>query len=195
MNDVWTLVGVELSVALAYGAAPLFTATVLFDIVSIDLVVREQFATYVLHASPSWLPTSLSTFQTVSLALRLVLHCPVSTDVTSDVVVVFLSPGQRQQLAAEVKTTTAVAQYSTSIAGPSAGGAVGRVAATRSLVLCSGTAIVEGMLSLPIDVCGDNLRADARGAILGNVVLWIAAGGLMTAVVAAYVRAARLPHF
>lgn len=50
-NDAWTLVAVELSVSSSYGASPLFTpAVVLFDVVSIDLIGREQFSTYVLHA-------------------------------------------------------------------------------------------------------------------------------------------------
>lgn len=112
---------------------------------------------------------------------------------TNDIEIVIQTPGQVQTLATEVRTATTVAQYSTSIAGPSAGAAVGRIASVRSLVLCSETtAVVQGMLSLPIDVCGDSAGADARGAILGNLVLWTAVSGLMAVVVAAYERAARI---
>jgi hypothetical protein len=131
--------------------------------------------------SPRWLPSSLTAFRAAVLAVTLVWRCPADPSVTASVVLRVPCPGEAQPLAAEVKAAGTAAQYSAAIAGPASGGAVGCVAAVRSLVLCSADNTAEGLLPLTVRVCegGDEgnvlTTAFARGAIIGNLALWAAA--------------------
>lgn len=86
-----------------------------------------------------------------------------------------LCPRSEQPLAAEVKVASIVAQYASMLSFPSTGTAVGRLLATRSLVMCNSdaSASVVGLLPLTVQVCDDEgASSDARGAVLGNLLIW-----------------------
>ena len=103
-------------------------------------------------------------------------------------IVVVPCPGQVQPLASEVKSLSIVAQYSALFSVPVTGGAVGRMLSVRHLALCDGSDVTEGMLPLVVDGCDETSESSstARGAILGNLVLWSAGCMLIMVVVFAY---------
>ncbi|CUE68680.1 transmembrane protein, putative [Bodo saltans] len=197
-NESWSVVGVirnVLSPPSTEGMFPLLLTSgdILVSTLSRVVVEQEQFLACVVSVPTSsrWLPTSLSTFTTVTMTLQVVLRCITDPAVTRNVEVVVPCPGQELILAAEVKAAASVAQYSTSLTGPAAGGAVGRLSAVRSLLTCDGSAVVAGMLPLPVTSCdkphgSTSLVADARGFILGNFLLWASGLVLMGLAVGAY---------
>ncbi|CUG91400.1 membrane-associated protein, putative [Bodo saltans] len=193
--DGWRTDRVVISVLDGNSELPLSSASVVpFIVIFTKVVGRQQFLAIELQtptATSRWLPSSVSTFRAVSLVITLVLECPTDASITDDVVVVIPCPGVEQALVAEVKAASRATQYSTLIAGPAGGGAVGRLTAVRSLVLCSGESVVTGILPLSIDACDatiDTVALEARRAIVGNLVCWVAACALMAAAVAAYSR-------
>jgi hypothetical protein len=199
LDDAWTLIHANLNVLQDAGGAavPLLTEAVAFTTAHTTLAWRQQFTTVILstpstrHSPPRWLPASLSPFRVVMLAITLVWRCPEDPSITTSVVVQVPCPGDAQPLAAEVKAAGTAAQYSALLAGPALGGAVGRMAAERSLVLCSGGTVAEGLMPLSVPACSDTrdgLTMAARGAVLGNLALWAAACLLMAAVAVAYAR-------
>lgn len=172
---------------------PLLTSTVPFSLLSAAVVGRNQSLLLLLYppnsTSPSrWLPSSLSIFRDVTLGLQLTIRCPTDESATSDVSVVVPCPGQVQPLASEVKSLSIVAQYSALFSVPATGGAVGRMLSVRHLALCDGSDVTEGMLPLVVDGCDEtsDSLSTARGAILGNLVLWAAGCMLIMVVVFAY---------
>ncbi|CUG93209.1 Hypothetical protein, putative, partial [Bodo saltans] len=145
--DGWALVSATMDVVAANAVVPLVTAEVPLTLLSANVVDRQQSFAVVLrppNATGRWLPSSLSTFRPVSLVVTLVLRCPTDPTITVDVAVEIPCPGQEQPLAEEVKAASTAALYSTLIAGSAGGGAVGRVAAVRSLVLCSSDTVSGG---------------------------------------------------
>jgi hypothetical protein len=192
LDDAWVLSHVVLNV-LAVGAfIPLRTDAVPFAASPTVLGGRHQFTAVFLSApavdsvgAPRWLPASLTVFRSTTLAFTLVWRGPADADITASVSIQVPCPGEVLPLATEVKAAGIAAQYSASLAGLSSGGAVGRVAAVRSLVLCSDDAAAVGLLPLSVEAC-DNAAASARGAVLGNLLLWAAAGMIAAAVAAVY---------
>jgi hypothetical protein len=121
-----------------------------------------------------WVPPSLSAFVRTDLTLRVVLQCPLDKATLDSVVVTFAAPGATRPLVEEVKVTSAVAQWGSTLSGTSAGGAVGRVAAVRSIVLCSTDSGSLGPLGLvvPVEGCMTSaIQNQNRGTILGNLLL------------------------
>ncbi|CUI14300.1 GPI-anchored surface protein, putative [Bodo saltans] len=192
--DAWGLVRVKMDVTTVGSSFPLFTDIVRATIMSTTVIGRKQLLTLLLHppnatTPPRWLPMSLSRFRSVTLVLQLSLLCPTSDSITSDVIVELPCPGEDQPLASEVKAAGTVAQYSSLVSLPAAGAAVGRLAAMRSLALCSASTAVKGVLTLTVDNCGDandTAASDAWGNVLGNLVLWGAGLVFMAVVIAAY---------
>ncbi|CUG86610.1 membrane-associated protein, putative [Bodo saltans] len=199
--DGWGLVGAALDVLPAGSLFPLLTAVVPFTLMSTDVVGQKQSLVLLLRppnaTTPArWLPTSLNTFRDVTLVFHLSLRCATDRSVTTVVNLRVPCPGEVLPLAAEVSAAASVAQYSTLFSGPPSGGAIGRVAAVRSLVLCSDSGVIEGLLSLNVGACGEGnahftVASDARGGILGNLVLWTVACVLMALAVAAYAHVGR----
>ncbi|CUG89613.1 transmembrane protein, putative [Bodo saltans] len=200
--DGWRIVNVAMDVVPVNSLLPLLTAVVPFTLMSDAVVGRTQSLAVMIDPSnattpPRWLPASLSTFRDVTMVLQLSLRCPIDDAITAIVTVQVPCPGEVQPLASEVKAAGGVAQYSASLAGPVGGGAVARVAAVRSLVQCSGDSVVEGLLPLVVDACGDDwargssVASGARGGILGNFVLWVAACMLMALAVVVYAHLGR----
>ena len=164
-----------MNVVAANSVVPLVTAEMPLTLLSANVVARQQFFAVVLrppNTTGRWFPSSLNTFRAVSLVVTLVLRCPTDPTISADVAVEIPCPGQEQPLAEEVKAAGTAALYSTSIAGLAGGGAVGRVAAVRSLVLCNSDTVIGGLAPLSIYACDDTNAAvaDARGAIVGNLV-------------------------
>jgi hypothetical protein len=199
LDDAWNLTRAVLNVLQdSNGAAvPLLTSDAPFTTAHTMIAGRQQFTAVFLSApttnsssgTPRWLPESLSTFRATTLAITLVWRCPTDPRAFVSILLQVPCPGEAQPLASEVKAAGTAAQYSASLAGPASGGAVGRVAAVRSLVLCSGDTVAEGLLPLMVVVCNgtrDDAGVTARGAIVGNLALWAAACLLMAAVAAAY---------
>ncbi|CUG88577.1 transmembrane protein, putative [Bodo saltans] len=98
-------------------------------------------------------------------------------------------PGEIQPLASQVKAMGIAAQYVTVVTRTAVSGAVGRVAAVRSLVL--GVSLVQGMLMLSVKACDDegyddSVADDARGIVLGNLVLWAIGCAVSALAVAAH---------
>ncbi|CUG88630.1 membrane-associated protein, putative [Bodo saltans] len=191
--DGWALVSATMNVVAANSVVPLVTAGMPLTLLSANVVARQQSFAVVLRQKKN--PSSLNTFRAVSLVVTLVLRCPTDHTISADVAVEIPCPGQEQPLAEEVKAAGTAALYSTSIAGLAGGGAVGRVAAVRSLVLCSSDTVIEGVAPLSIVACDKTnaASADARGAIAGNLACWAGACVLMVVVVAAYAHLAHVP--
>ncbi|CUG89412.1 fibronectin type III domain-containing protein, putative, partial [Bodo saltans] len=210
-DDAWVLDSVVLDVLPTTDSSsfPLLTTTVPFTTVrSTHLVAvndhRQQFVACVLQppnvstsvSAARWLPASLSALQSVTLSFRLVLRCPSDSAITRSIAIQVLSPAEDLPLAEQVKTASSVAQYTSLFAVPAAGGAVGRLSSVRTLVACNGDSVVTGILPLSIAAAGcgeeyddddDNtVLASARGAVLGNLVLWIASCLLMALMVLGY---------
>ncbi|CUG86924.1 membrane-associated protein, putative [Bodo saltans] len=198
--DGWELLSVAMDVLLVDSQFPLLTAAVPFTVLSTKAAGRTQSLVVLFdpprETMPRWLPASLSTFRDVTLVLQLSVRCPANGSIIVLVTIVVPCPGEVQPLTSEVSNAASVARYSTSLAGPVTGGAVGRLASVRSLVLCSRDAVVEGLLPLEVDSCGDDgtggsVASDARGGILGNLVLWAAVCALMAVAVVAYAHVGR----
>jgi hypothetical protein len=202
LDNAWALTQATLDVFLdpSGAAMPLLSAAVPFTVAHTVVAGSQQFTTVHLSApladsgggtTRRWLPASLSAFRAAVLAVTLVWRCPEDPSVTASVVLRVPCPGEAQPLAAEVKAASTAAQYSAALAGPASGGAVGRVAAVRSLVLCSADTVAEGLLPLTVRACDDVLTsALARGAVIGNLTLFAAACLLMAAVATAYAQVA-----
>lgn len=194
-SDGWSLVGVWLDVLAADLTAPvLLTASVKFTVLSSSVVGRDEAVVVVLRPPNAsgvaqWLPTALSAFSAVTLQFRLSLQCPTNVATMQDAVVTVLAPAQVVSLATEVKAASTVAQYSSWLSVPATGVGVGRLSAARGLVTCTLDSTVSGLLSVPTSAgsCEDStlgsVADDARGAVLGNLVLW-AAGCVLIAIVA-----------
>jgi hypothetical protein len=90
------------------------------------------------------------------------------------------APGVVQLLAAEVKAAASSSQLiALAAGGASSGAALGRVMATRSMVMCDADAAIGGgVLDLGLVPCAaeDNSNNTARSAVVSNVVLVCAVG-------------------
>ncbi|CUG06490.1 Hypothetical protein, putative, partial [Bodo saltans] len=174
--DGWELVSALVQAFPIDSLFPLVVATAPTTLLSTAVAGRTQTLAVLLDppltfgtnpSSPRWLPTSLSTFRSVTLVLKLSLRCPTDHSISTDVSFEVPCPGQVQPLASEVKSASFVALYATSLAGAAGSGAVGRLGAVRNLVLFSGRMSVGGMLPLVIDVCDDEGESsNARGSIV-----------------------------
>lgn len=145
--DGWELVSALVQAFPIDSLFPLVVATAPTTLLSTAVAGRTQTLAVLLDppltfgtnpSSPRWLPTSLSTFRSVTLVLKLSLRCPTDHSISTDVSFEVPCPGQVQPLASEVKSASIVALYATSLAGAAGSGAVGRLGAVRNLVLCSG---------------------------------------------------------
>ncbi|CUG13641.1 transmembrane protein, putative, partial [Bodo saltans] len=195
----WALVSVLLNVLSTDALFPLLTDSLSFTVNSTNVVDREQTLVIVLQPprfsakDPRWLPTSLSTFRTVTLHITLLLRCPTDPNVTSDVIVIVPCPGELQPLASEVKSAGIAAQFLSFFSGLGAGSSVSRLVAVRKLVLCSSDSAIQGLLPFSLTSCDDDIVAsDARGNVLGNVVLWISGCSFIIFVVLGYASLARV---
>ncbi|CUG85945.1 membrane-associated protein, putative [Bodo saltans] len=153
-------------------------------------------------SSSSWLPASFGRFQAGEIEIHLVFECGPTVGETGgnnnessssdtmllnltsprrDIVIVVPLPADVPNLASEVKSAGVVAQYASMLAGTATASSVGRLAAVRSLVLCSGDTFVNGILSsisIPTSrTCDAQKNADAlatsRSTVIGNVILWL----------------------
>ncbi|CUG92165.1 membrane-associated protein, putative [Bodo saltans] len=193
--DGWGLVRVTVNVLPVAGSSafPFLTAVVPYTLLSNDIYHRTQQLLLLIFppnatAPARWLPTSLSAFTDLTLSLQLSLSCPTEQSITIDVIVEVPCPGEVQPLASEVKIAGRVAQFSSSFVGPAAGSAVGRLTSVRSLVLCSESAVTNGLMPLEVGTCDSagTVATSARGNIVGNLVLWAIVCAVMVIAVALY---------
>lgn len=147
--------------------------------------------------------TQTSVLRATTAVLRFTFSCnTTSTTATAGtspldlfiVTVLVPSPGVADDLAGQVTTATKYSQIVSILAGgASSGSALGRVLATRSMVLCSADAAVGGgVIDLNLHLCletdGATGSIAARSAILSNLILLAAVSAVLLAFSFAWAR-------
>ncbi|CUE71761.1 transmembrane protein, putative, partial [Bodo saltans] len=126
-----------------------------------------------LAPSPEYGWVSVSIWKTAAIILDVHMTCGADDAVRVHIVVP--APGIQQQLAAEVKAAALSSQLIALVAGgASSGAALGRLMATRSMVMCDADgAVGGGVLDLGIVPCSveDNSNNFARSAVISDAVL------------------------
>ncbi|CUG93131.1 GP46-like surface antigen, putative, partial [Bodo saltans] len=123
-----------------------------------------------------WIPSNTPSIMDTSFIVTFTFSCDAGA--VLEMVVTVPAPGNTLSIAGKVEAATRYSQIASVLAGgASSGSALGRVMATRSMVLCDADSAVGGGL---IDfhfvrICteddGDSTRVVARGAVVSNIVV------------------------
>jgi hypothetical protein len=154
---------------------------------------------------PSWVPGGVGPYVDIALLLEVEFECGAGDPRAEggaavsrrSIVVPVPVAGIPQQLAAEVRASARSVQFGAALAASGGGTAVGRVLATRAVVLCSSgdaAATASGGplgLVVPSDGCDANSAVPIyRGTVAGNALL-LGAGAALAVVCAAAVGCVR----
>ncbi|CUG76321.1 GP46-like surface antigen, putative [Bodo saltans] len=149
------------------------------------------FAVVVVIQPPEngWLAPGTSYFVDSSIMLVASLACDESVVLELAINIPCLAV-PLASIASKVEAATKYSLIAAALTGgASSGSALGRVMATRSMVLCNADAAVGGgAVELHFEICGDDDPSSlvARSAILSNVLLLVAAAGTLFVCAAAW---------
>ncbi|CUG89773.1 transmembrane protein, putative, partial [Bodo saltans] len=134
----------------------------------------------VLRVSPpssGWLDATTSPVldRTVSLVVTMACAAPdqAVNNAVARISISIPAPGVARQLASEVKAAGGYSQIASVLAGgASSGSALGRVMATRSIVLCDAASSVSGgVIDFGLHLCRGDRNDAARSALVSNISL------------------------
>ncbi|CUG90458.1 transmembrane protein, putative [Bodo saltans] len=122
-----------------------------------------------------WLDADVPVVQDATINFAITVFCGEAVMLVIDVSVPV--PGIAKQLTAQVTAATRYSQVASVLSGgASSGSALGRVMATRSMVMCSAdSAVGGGLVDLELSLCSDASSTSgpvaARSGIVSNIVL------------------------
>jgi hypothetical protein len=138
------------------------------------------FALVIAPPTDGWLGLDARVMTDRTLVLRVMVSCDDWTSM--DIVVSVPAPGASRDITGEVKAVVGYSQVASVIAGgASSGSSLGRVMATRSMVMCDADAAVGGgVVDLGLTICGGDAGSAlvsaaasvaARSAVVSNAAL------------------------